>query len=116
MKTTENNIKNNIKELRTKKDIYQLKLAMDLGLSQETISSYERFKIVPSAEILIKMAKYFSTSVDYLLCLTKYDMPIDSLKPVDMSDREFQLLAKIKRLSETNQIKVEAYIDGLSDK
>lgn len=116
MKTTENNIKNNIKELRTKKDIYQLKLAMDLGLSQETISSYERFKIVPSAEILIRLANYFNTSIDYLLCRTQYDLPIDSLKPNNITDKQFQLLTKIDKLSIEDQIKVEAYIDGLSDK
>lgn len=116
MKTTENNIKNNIKELRTKKDIYQLKLAMDLGLSQETISSYERFKIVPSAEILIRLANYFNTNIDYLLCRTQYDLPIDSLKPNNITDKQFQLLTKIDKLSIEDQIKVEAYIDGLSDK
>lgn len=116
MKTTKNNIKNNIKELRTKKDIYQLKLAMDLGLSQETISSYERNKIVPSTEVLIKLATYFNTNIDYLLCRTTYDLPVADLKPNNITDKEFQLLTKIKRLSQTNQIKVEAYIDGLTDK
>ena len=68
-----NTIQNNIKKLRTKKDIYQLKLAIDLGLTQETISSYERNVIVPSVETLIKMADYFNTSIDYILCRTKYD-------------------------------------------
>jgi len=109
-------IKNNIKELRTKKDIYQLKLAMDLGLSQETISSYERFKIVPSTEVLIKLADYFKTNIDYLLCRTQYDLPIDSLKPNNISDKQFQLLTKISKLPIEDQNKVEAYIDGLSDK
>lgn len=109
-------IKNNIKELREKKDIYQLKLAMELGLSQETISSYERFKIVPSTEQLIKLATFFNTNIDYILCRTKYDLPIDSLKPNNISDREFQLLTKISKLPIEDQIKVEAYIDGLSDK
>lgn len=109
-------IKNNIKELRTKRDIYQLKLAMDIGLTQETISSYERNKIVPSTEVLIKLADYFNTNIDYLLCRTPYDLPISSLKPNNIDDKQFQLLTKINKLSSENQIKVEAYIDGLNDK
>ena len=111
-----NTIKNNIKELRTKKDIYQLKLAMDLGLTQETISSYERNIIVPSVEALIKLADYFNTNIDYILCRTKYDLPIDDLKPNNMSEDHFQLLTKITKLSKSDLAKVEAYIDGLSSK
>lgn len=111
-----NTIKNNIKELRTKKDIYQLKLAMDLGLTQETISSYERNVIVPSVEALIKMANYFNTSIDYILCRTKYDMPIDSVKPTNINEQQFQLLNKINKLSNADLLKAEAYIDGLNSK
>lgn len=111
-----NTIKNNIKELRTKKDIYQLKLAMDLGLTQETISSYERNVIVPSTEVLIKLADYFNTNIDYILCRTKYDLPIDSVKPNNINEQQFQLLNKINKLSANDLLKVEAYIDGLNSK
>ena len=109
-------IKNNIKELRTKKDIYQLKLAMDLGLTQETISSYERNVIVPSVDTLIKLADYFNTNIDYILCRTKYDLPIDQIKPNNISEKDFQLLTKINKLSATDLLKVEAFIDGLNAK
>ena len=111
-----NTIKNNIKELRTKKDIYQLKLAMDLDLAQETISAYERNAIVPSVDVLIKLADYFNTNIDYILCRTKYDLPVDSLKPNNISDQQFQLLTKINKLSNTDLIKAEAFIDGLLSK
>ncbi len=109
-------IKNNIKKLRTKKDIYQLKLAMDIGLSQETISSYERNKIVPSTEILIKLAEYFNTNIDYILCRTIYDLPIEQIKPNNINQRDFELLTKINKLSANDKDKTEAYIDGLNSK
>ncbi len=109
-------IKNNIKKLRTKKDIYQLKLAMDLGLTQETISSYERNIIVPSVDTLIKMADYFNTNIDYILCRTKYDLPINQIKPNSISESDFQLLTKISKLSNIDKTKVEAFIDGLNSK
>ena len=47
---------NNIKELRKQRDILQTKLALDLNLTQEAISSYETERVTPSADVLIKLA------------------------------------------------------------
>ena len=52
---------NNIKELRKQRDILQTKLALDLNLTQEAISSYETERVTPSADVLIKLADYFNT-------------------------------------------------------
>lgn len=56
-----------IKELRRQRNITQLKMAMDLHTSQNTISRYERGERQPSADELIKIADYFGVSVDFLL-------------------------------------------------
>ncbi len=56
-----------LKELRKKKNISQLKLAMDLNLSQNTISRYETGDREPGITELILLADYFQVSVDYLL-------------------------------------------------
>lgn len=42
-------------------------------------------------------------------------MPIDDVKPNNISDTDFILLNKINSLSTTNKAKVEGYIDGLKD-
>lgn len=107
---------NNIRKLRTKKDILQTKLALDLNLTQEAISSYETERVTPSADILIKLADYFHTNIDYLLCRTNYDLPINELKPNNINDTQFQLLTKINKLSLNDIEKVEAYIDGLNSR
>lgn len=107
---------NNIKQLRTRKNILQTKLALDLNLTQEAISSYETERVTPSADILIKLADYFNTNIDYILCRTTYDLPINDLKPNNITDTQFQLLSKINKLSNIEQAKVEAYIDGLNSK
>lgn len=107
---------NNIKQLRIKKNILQTKLALDLNLTQEAISSYETERVTPSADILIKLADYFNTNIDFILCRTTYDLPINDLKPNDITDLQFQLLTKINKLSDIDQAKVEAYIDGLNSK
>ena len=42
-------------------------------------------------------------------------MPINCIKPNNISDTDFILLNKINKLSTINKAKVEAYIDGLND-
>lgn len=109
-------MKNNLKEVRNSKNLLQTKVAMDLNITQETISSYETGRVFPSSDMLIKLADYYNTSIDYLLCRTKYNMPIDDVKPNNVSDTDFILLNKINKLSPINKAKAQGYIDGLTDK
>ena len=109
-------MKNNLKQIRNSKNLLQTKVAMDLKTTQETISSYETGRVFPSSDMLIELANYYNTSIDYLLCRTKFDMPINDIKPNNITDEEFMLLNKIKKLSTTDKAKVEGYIDGLNDK
>lgn len=56
-----------LKELRKKKNITQLRLAMDLNMNQNTISRYETGEREAGYNELIKIADYFNVSIDYLL-------------------------------------------------
>lgn len=56
-----------LKELRKERGITQLKLAMDLGLSQNTVSRYETGEREADYKTLIVLADYFGVSIDYLL-------------------------------------------------
>ena len=56
-----------LKELRKKRKISQLKLALDLNMNQNTISRYENIEREADYETLIKIADYFDVSLDYLL-------------------------------------------------
>lgn len=56
-----------LKEIRKEKGISQLKLALYMNTNQNTISRYESGEREPSLSDLIKIADYFSVSVDYLL-------------------------------------------------
>ena len=56
-----------LKELRIKKHISQVKLAMDLNMNQNSISRYENGEREADYETLIAFADYFGVSVDYLL-------------------------------------------------
>ncbi|MBR2341177.1 MAG: helix-turn-helix transcriptional regulator [Clostridia bacterium] len=56
-----------LRELRKKKKISQLKLAMDLTMNQNSISRYETGEREADYETLIRFADYFDVSIDYLL-------------------------------------------------
>lgn len=56
-----------LKELRKQQNITQLKLAMDLGVNQNTISRYETGEHEADYKTLILIADYFNVSIDYLL-------------------------------------------------
>lgn len=56
-----------LKELRKKKNISQLKLALDLNMNQNSISRYETGKVEADYKTLIAIANYFDVSIDYLL-------------------------------------------------
>ena len=56
-----------LKELRASRKISQVKLAMDLNLSQNSISRYETGEREADYDTLVSIADYFNVSVDYLL-------------------------------------------------
>ena len=56
-----------LKELRKKKRISQLKLALDLNINQNSISRYENLEREADYATLIKFADYFDVSLDYLI-------------------------------------------------
>ncbi len=60
-----------LKELRKKKNISQLKLALDLNMNQNTISRYENLEREADYETLIAFADYFGVSLDFLLGRTE---------------------------------------------
>ena len=56
-----------LKAMREKRGISQLKLAMDLGLTQNSVSRYESGAREADYKTLVALADYFNVSIDYLL-------------------------------------------------
>ena len=59
-----------IRDLREDKDLTQTKVAKILGMSQTGYSKYETGENDVPTHILIKLANFYGTSVDYILGLT----------------------------------------------
>jgi len=68
---------NRIKKLRQKKGWHQTELAKTLGVSQATLSNWERGIHDPDNESLAKIAKIFNCTIDYLLMNSPEVYPID---------------------------------------
>ena len=66
---------NRLKELREDKDLYQKDIAKVLNMSQTGYSQYETETNDIPTEILKKLAKYYNTSIDYILYLTDERKP-----------------------------------------
>ena len=56
-----------IKNLREKNGFTQAALAGKIGLTRSAVNAWEMGNATPSTEIIIKLARLFGTSTDYLL-------------------------------------------------
>ena len=60
-----------LKDLREDSDIKQKEIAEYLHIKQNTYSQYENGQRQLPIDVLIKLAKYYNVSTDYILGLTK---------------------------------------------
>ncbi len=58
---------NKIKDLREDRDLRQLDVAQAVGIDQRSLSNYETGKTNPDSETVIRLAKFFGVTCDYLL-------------------------------------------------
>ena len=56
-----------IRDLRQDRDMNQTEIAKVLGMSQTGYSKYETGENDIPTQILIKLARYYNTSIDFLL-------------------------------------------------
>lgn len=97
-----NNLEN-LKKIRTSRNITQVKLSTDLEVSQEVISRYEVGTSFPQPNMLIKLARYFNCSTDYLLGLTDVTTPIQTLASNQEQLKASELYNKYISLSKDDQ-------------
>lgn len=64
-----------LRELREDNDLKQKELADYLHIRQNTYSQYENGQRQISIDVLISLAKYYHTSTDYILGLTRQRKP-----------------------------------------
>jgi transcriptional regulator with XRE-family HTH domain len=100
-----------IKQLRKEKGWSQEQLSKHIDTDTRQVSLYENNKVSPSAETIIRIAKVFNVSIDYLL--------IDDAtrRPLKVSDESiFENIQKIDMLTDEEKQSVFKIIDGLAAK
>ncbi len=68
-------MENQIRQLREEFHMTQVRLSIELGVSQETVSAYENQKHYPSFLQLQKMSSIFHASIDYIMGLSEVRSP-----------------------------------------
>ena len=97
-----------IKRLRQEKGWSQAQLANKLNVHQKQISGYERNIHVPSTDVIIRTAKLFDVSLDYLV----FEEREDALS-VKIADRELlRRLEEVDKLSDHDKATIKEILDA----
>jgi len=102
---------NKIRDLREEKSMTQIRLSIELNVSQETVSAYELGKHYPSVQSLMHMAELFDVSMDYIMGLSAVRKMIAEQ---GLPDHETRLLSLYRKLNVTCKEKAYSYLQGMS--
>ena len=86
----------NLKSLRTEQNISQQQLANVIGVSQQSVNKYENHSVEPDIDITIKIADYFSVSVDYLIGRTEIRQLTSVYTEENFTFEEINLIKKYR--------------------
>ena len=89
----------------------QVRLGIELEVSQETISAYEKQKHYPSFAQLLRLATLFHASIDYIMGLSDVRTPTNLAASGDLG----KLMALGQRMDEKQLELVLAYAQGMLD-
>ena len=99
-----------LKELREKADVPQKSIADYLGCSTVVYSRYETGARMPSIEVLVKIADFYSVSLDYLVGRSDADEeahPNQNVHPISEAH------TAIQESDLSSPEKIKEYIDSL---
>lgn len=93
-----------IKQLREKRGLIQEILAVELGITQQMLSKYERDVTLIKVDILKKIAAYFNVTTDYLLGVSDVKRDLNGqMKMNEVLDEYYDLLEVYKELDPCDQ-------------
>lgn len=108
-----------LRQLRMEQGLSQQKLAELLHTTQQSIYKYEKDIVSPSIEMLISMADFFDTSVDYLIGYTDISHKIEPVEEYNLNINEENLIKKYRELSPHTRniihIIIDEYLNNSTD-
>lgn len=88
----------NLRKLRINKGISQQQLADVIGTSQQSVNKYENHSVEPDISVLIKLADYFETTIDYLVGHVIAPTQ-DLIEEIELTREEMTLIHDYRQLS-----------------
>lgn len=85
------NMGEKLKSLRIEKNLTQKQVADRIGLAISAVSSYESDTRYPSYDVLVKLARIFHVSTDYLLGITN----TRNIDVTGLNDNEIELVSQL---------------------
>lgn len=98
----------NLKLLRQKFGVTQNRLAEAIGTTQQSINKYENHNIEPDIEMLIRIADFFHTSVDFLI---GHYIPEDE-NEFRLSADEVKLVSNYRQLTLSQQESIRLVMEN----
>ena len=80
-----------LKEIREANKLSQVETAQKLGVTKQSVANWENGNIMPSIDMLVKIAKLFNITTDFLLGL-------DCRKFIDVTGLEQEEIAHIQAI------------------
>ena len=96
-----------LKELRTQKGWSQGQLGKKIGADLQRISKYERGVMWPTMELMVRIAKAFDVSVDYLIREEK-NIAINKIKNAELLHK----IEEVNGLTEEDQHTIISFLDA----
>lgn len=106
----------NLRKLREEKHVSQQALGDEIGVSQPSINKYENHNIEPDIETLKRMARFFDTSIDYIVGNTDVRRKIEETHPCELNEDESALISQYRLLSEEEKACIRLMLSTLSRK
>jgi len=101
----------NLKQIRTERNMTQEELAKLLNISRPTVAGYEAKNKQPDYDKLLQIADIFEVSTDYLLGRS---LSAKSNKHMEyLTQDEHKTIADYRLLSEENQIRISERVEML---
>lgn len=104
-----------LKKLRKEKNLFQSEVAEEIGIASSSYSNYEQGTRSPDNETLIKLAKFFEVSIDYLLGETDEKQTANKVISIISEDQEFLDFYHVFRKNEDIK-RIIDHSKNLSDK
>lgn len=89
----------NLKKLRVEKGLSQQAFAEIIGVTQQSVNKYENHNVEPDISLLIKMADFFNTSVDYLIGHSEINHKIEKVESYELNHEEASLINSFRHLT-----------------